>query len=152
MDPFSAELTALFADFPRGRHMVLSTASRDGQVSSRMMSIILLDSLFYFQTDNAMRKYALLTSNPHAALCADNLQIEGVCEELGHPLSHPGFCAAYQACFPGSYARYTNLSGERLFVIRPTFIQRWLYREEQPFVETFDYSTRRHQLTAYTPR
>lgn len=149
MDPFSADCAALFAELPLGRHMVLSTAARDGQVSSRMMSVILLDGSFYFQTDTAMRKYAQLTDNPRAALCADNLQIEGTCEDLGHPLSHPGFCSAYQKCFPSAYTRYTALPDERLFVMQPTFIQRWLYRDGLPFAETFDFSACRHQLTAW---
>lgn len=39
--------------------MVLSTSLHD-EVTSRMMSFIIQDEKFYFQTDNRFRKYAQL--------------------------------------------------------------------------------------------
>lgn len=134
--------------FGRGKPMVLSTCA-DGRVTSRMMSVVQMDGVFYFQTDRTFRKYAQLRANPRAALCIDNIQIEGVCEELGHPKACPGFSEAYRECFPGSYERYSHLDNERVFALRPAFIERWVYRDGKPFVETFDVEHGAWKVEAY---
>ena len=67
MNTFSAEYENFLSDFGKGRTMVLST-SEDNIVSSRMMSVVLIDGLFYFQTDRRFRKYRQLSHNPNAAL------------------------------------------------------------------------------------
>ena len=90
---FFEKLHELFLEFGLGKKMVLSTCVNH-QVSSRMMSLVLLDGKFYFQTDLNLRKYQQLKSNPNVALCIDNLQIEGICEEIGHPLDNTAFCKA----------------------------------------------------------
>lgn len=134
--------------FGKGKPMVLSTCAGD-HVTSRMMSVVQLDGAFYFQTDRAFRKYAQLKANPRAALCIDNIQIEGVCEELGHPSICPAFSEAYRECYPGSYARYSQLEGERVFLLKPAFIERWVYRDGVPFVETFDMNSNVYTLAEY---
>ena len=45
--------------------------------------------------------------------------------------------------------RYTSLKNERLFEVTPTFIERWLYIEGVPYIETFDIPNKRHRLTQY---
>ncbi len=84
MNTFHDKYQAFLSDFGNGRTMVLSTSEND-IVSSRMMSIIQIEGV-YFQTDLTFKKYRQLLSNPNVALCIDNIQIEGVCEELEHPL------------------------------------------------------------------
>ena len=77
-----------FAEFLRevgsGKKMALSTSCQD-VVTSRMMSVIQINGFFYFQTDRTSRKYAQLLETPRAALCMDNIQMEGLCRETGHP-------------------------------------------------------------------
>lgn len=148
MNTFSAAYEKFLSDFGKGRTMVLST-SAEQTVSSRMMSVVLIDGLFYFQTDCTFRKYRQLSQNPNAALCIDNIQIEGLCEEIGHPLHHRDFCAHFSECFKGSYDAYSALRNERLFVFRPIRIERWIYREGCPFVETFDIQESRYDIRAY---
>lgn len=128
--------------------MVLSS-SENGRVSSRMMSVVFFDGCFYFQTDKTLRKYHQLISNPHVALCADNLQIEGICEDIGHPMDNVMFCKAYQESFHGSYNRYSSLRNERLFVVKPTHVERWLYIGGVPFLETYDIEQQQYDLTEY---
>ena len=92
-----------FAEFLRevgnGKKMVLSTSGHD-VVTSRMMSVIQLNGSFYFQTDRTSRKYAQLLENPRAALCVDNIQMEGLCRETGHPRENTEFCRLYEEHFP----------------------------------------------------
>ena len=57
------------------------------------------------------------------ALCIDNTQIEGICEELGRPLENEAFVRDYKLYFAGSFERYTQLENERLFKVTPQYIK-----------------------------
>lgn len=149
MTSFNDNYNAFLSDFGKGRKMVLSTAE-NGRVSSRMMSVVLIDGAFYFQTDLTFNKYRQILSNPNVALCIDNIQIEGICEEVGHPLRNEAFCKAFEECFKGSFDAYTALKNERLFAVKPTFIERWIYRDGIPYIETFDVNTHEYKSTQYT--
>ncbi len=148
MDQFEDRLSAFFHDYGKGRKMVLST-SENNRVSSRMMSVVQIDGDFYFQTDIKLRKYRQLLENENVALCIDNIQVEGVCRELGHPLEHPAFCQAFQECFKGSYDAYTSLKDERLFVVKPFYIERWIYKNGSPYIEIFCYENKKYSFEKY---
>ena len=148
MNSFDDKYSAFLSDFGNGKTMVLSTAEND-IVSSRMMSVIQINGIFYFQTDITFRKYHQLLTNSNVALCIDNIQIEGVCEELGHPFENSSFCECFKKCFKGSYDAYTSLKNERLFAIKPTFIERWLYDKGVPYIETFDMKTHVYTIKQY---
>ena len=137
MHTFSEKYKAFLSDFGKARKMVLSTSEND-IVSSRMMSVIQMNGTFYFQTDCTFRKYRQLSGNRNVALCIDNIQIEGISEELGHPLDNADFCRQFEECFKGSFDAYTSLKNERLFAVKPVFIERWIYENGIPFIETFD--------------
>ena len=129
--------------------MVLST-SENNRVSSRMMSVVRNDGIFYFQTDMTLNKYRQIVSNPNVALCIDNIQIEGICEEIGHPLQCVPFCNVFQECFKGSYDAYTSLKNERLFAVTPVYIERWVYKDGIPYIEAFDIKTQEYKLNRYS--
>ena len=148
MEVFEEKMESLFADFGKGRKMVLSTSVND-RVSSRMMSVVRIEGEFYFQTDRKLRKYHQLSANPHVALCIDNIQIEGSCSELGHPLDHRPFCSVFQECFKGSYDAYSSLENERLFAVKPTYIERWIYQNGIPYIEHFDLESRQYSFEKY---
>lgn len=135
-------------EFGKAKKMVLST-SLDDAVTSRMMSVIHRNGKLYFQTDCTFRKYHQLKNNPRAALCIDNIQIEGVCNEIGNPVEHAEFCNAYRECFADSFYRYTLLKDERLFVVEPTFIERWIYREGVPYMQILDIKNRKYIMKQY---
>ncbi len=145
---YQAAYAALLRELGESRKMVLST-SLDGVVTSRMMSVVIMGGRLYFQTDRTLRKYGQLKGNANVALCADNVQIQGRCEEAGHPLENAAFCQAYRKHFPGSYEAYTALKNERLFIVAPTLIERWVYLDGVPYLETFDVTKQLHSLTRY---
>lgn len=145
---FSVKYKNFLSDFGKGRTMVLST-SEDNIVSSRMMSVVEIDGMFYFQTDITFKKYRQLTKNHNVALCIDNIQIEGTCEEVGHPLQDAVFCARFQECFKGSYDAYTSLENERLFCVKPTYIERWIYIQGLPHIETFSIDSQEYLISKY---
>lgn len=138
MVQFDEQCGALFREIGESRKMVLSTSAGDC-VTSRMMSIVVFHGKFYFQTDKTFRKYEQLQKNPRAALCFDNFQIEGRCENLGHPSNHSEFCCLYEKNFPGSFKRYTPLTHERLFVLDPAYVKKWIYEVGEPFEEIYDF-------------
>ena len=145
---FNNKIQSFFSEFGKGRKMVLST-SKDGIVSSRMMSVVQIDGKFFFQTDIELRKYGQLKANKNVALCIDNIQIEGVCEEIGIPKNNEDFCEVFKECFKGSYDAYTELENERLFSVSPVFIERWVYGDGKPFVETFDICKKEYCFKEY---
>ena len=148
MDEFYQKITAFFSDLGKGRKMVLSTSEND-RVSSRMMSVVQIGGELYFQTDRTMKKYHQIMKNNHVALCIDNIQIEGECTEAGHPLDNAAFCDIYRECFKSSYNAYSALSNERLFIVKPLYIERWIYDEGVPYMETFDMNTRQYRFERY---
>lgn len=128
--------------------MVLSTSLGD-KVMSRMMSIVLLNGKFYFQTDKTFRKYNQIKGNKNVAICIDNIQIEGHCKEIGRPVDNISFINTYRECFKKSYEKYTYLENERLFEITPIFIECWRYIDDVPYIETFDIINKVYNLTKY---
>ena len=148
MDAFEPALARFFEELGGRQAMVLATAA-EGRVSARMMSVVILERRFYFQTDRTFRKYLQLCQNPNAALCAGNVQVEGTCRELGALGVCPAFCAAFERVFPNSYSRYTRLPGERLFVLEPAFLKRWIYEDGAPFQEEWDLRCRQYEKRPY---
>ena len=148
MEQFSEKLMQFFSDFGKGRKMVLST-SENNRVSSRMISVVQINGEFYFQTDKELRKHHQLSVNRYAALCIDNIQIEGICVETGHPLDNAEFCALFRECFRGSFDAYTALKNERLFIFRPLYIERWIYNDNVLFIEVFDIKEQRYSFERY---
>lgn len=145
---FAEKYNELLSGFGKGRTMVLST-SAGGLVSSRMMSIVQQDGIFYFQTDKTMRKYHQITENHNVALCMDNIQIEGVAEEAGKPLDHKIFSKLFSQQHKGSFDAYSSLENERVFEVRPVFVQRWLYIGTVPYIERFYVEEKRYIKEKY---
>lgn len=148
MDTFEKKLDEFYKNFGLGKPMVLSTSYQD-YVTSRMMSVVVIDSCFYFQTDNKFRKYMQIRNNPRVSLCIDNVQVEGHCIELGHPLKNKAFCDEYSKLFPNAYNRYSNLKNEVLFKVIPDWIQRWIYEQDVPYIEIYDCEEKRYEKILY---
>lgn len=59
------------------------------------------------------------------------------------------FCSEYEKNFNGSFKMYSSLKNERLFEVSPTFVERWLYIDGVPFIETFDVEHQVYKLSRY---
>lgn len=148
MSLFEEKCATLFDEIGEYKKMVLSTSFED-YVTSRMMSIIIFDGIFHFQTDKTFRKYEQLQKNRKVALCIDNISIEGYCNELGHPLENPKFCNLYEKYFSNAFKRYTQLTNECLFAIEPIYIKKWIYEEGEPYEEIFDFVHKKYEKRKY---
>lgn len=145
---FEEKYSSFLDEFGKGRKMVMSTAA-DGIVSSRMMSVVQTNGVFYFQTDRTMRKYRQICENRSVALCIDNIQIEGTAVEQGTPSEHKVFSELFREYFRGSYDAYSSLENERVFGIEPVFVQRWIYMDGVPYIERFYVSEKRYTIEEY---
>lgn len=85
-----------YKELGESKKMVLSTSLND-VVTSRMMSIVVLNKKIYFQTDRTFRKYKQIKENPQVSLCIDNIQMEGYCEQVGIPSDNAEFVDVYKS-------------------------------------------------------
>lgn len=148
MNLFEEKFLKFVNEFGKAKTMVLATSYKDN-VTARMVSVVFIKNKFYFQTDKNFRKYKQIIKNPNVSLCIDNIQIDGLCQEIGRPSEHQKFSAAYKTHFSGSYQKYTHLEIERLFEISPKYIKRWHYIDGVPFIESFDFETKNYNMEEY---
>lgn len=148
MNNFENTLKDFYKDFGTHKAVVFSTSLND-KVSSRMISVVVIDGDFYFQTDRKLKKYNQIKENENIALCIDNISIEGICSEVGVPIENDEFCKLYKEFYPNAYEMYSKLDDEVLFTVKPTFIQKWIYENGKPFIETWDFETQRYEKIPY---
>lgn len=148
MNSFEFKKEEIFSNFGYSKNMVLSTSYQD-KVTSRMMSVIIFDGEFYFQTDKNFRKYNQIKNNPIVSLCCDNISVEGICTELGKPLDNNRFIKLYEKYYNYSYQQYSSLQNERLFKVTPLYIQIWIYENAKPYIEILDFKSNEYRKTLY---
>lgn len=148
MKDFYSELSNFYNGFGSYKTMVLST-SLDDRVTSRTMSIVLINGIFYFQTDRNFEKCRQIENNPNISLCIDNIKIEGICSEIGAPVDNFEFIKVYKNCFPNSYKLYSLLDTEVLYEIKPVLIKKWIYENGYPYTETFDLKNKEYKKIKY---
>lgn len=148
MNNFKVKLEEVFRQLGISNTMVLAT-SLNNRVSARMMSFIIKDEKFYFQTDNAFHKYDDISKNANVALCKDNIQIEGICKEIGKPMEIDWFQKMYSKYHLSSFNAYSGLENTRVFEITPVFIQRWNYINGNPFIEKYELKEERLEIIDY---
>lgn len=137
---FLAHLQALWKKIGTHGIMTLSTCA-ENRVTSRPMSVVVIDGKFYFQTDETYLKYKQLCANPNAALCFKNFSIEGICRVIGKPLDDGNsfFAQAYKKHFRNSFNNYSALPTECVLEVTPTLIYAWEYELLKPYMEYWDF-------------
>lgn len=130
--------------------MVLSTCGKDGRVTSRTVCCVIINGVFYFQTDVRSTKAEQIAENANVALCVDNIQIEGVCTLRGEPEDYPEFLELLEKNFYSTYERYSMLENEVLYAVTPTRLERWIYDEDgTPFIARFDFEKHEYDIEKY---
>lgn len=147
---FEDKVNLLFQEMGESQKMVLST-SLNNKVSSRMMSVIIIDQYFYLQTDKTMSKFEQIINNPNVALCFGNYQIQGISEVVGTPSSNKEFIELFKDKFYKSYTAYSNLENERLIRIKPYFMKKWIYEDGDAFEEIYDFQNNKYEKKRYLP-
>jgi hypothetical protein len=111
------------------RHEVLFLATcADDRVTARAMSCVHVGLEIYFQTSRDSCKFAQICRNPHVALCAVNIAIEGVATVGEHPL--------HKEHHPGSFSAYSRLESNVVVRVDPALVAFWKYDDEgKPYRE-----------------
>lgn len=130
------------------KKMVLSTSFND-DVSSRTISVIILNNTLYFQTDKTSAKFQQLKKNPRASLCFDSLRIQGIVNVIGAPKENAEFCAFYKRFFPTAFNKYTFLQNEVLLEFKPIYAKKWIYEDGVPYEEIFDFTQKSYIKSKY---
>ncbi len=148
---FHKRLEEIFQKLGESQIMCLATSSED-RVTARSMSVIVMGQKFYFQTDRRFLKYNQILRNPRVALCFNNIQIEGICKEQGHPLSaeNSSFSNKYNQYFKGSFDKYSHMDNEVVFEVQPKLISLWGYENGEPYQEFFDFENDTYRKSYYT--
>ena len=146
-DRLSSNLSRIWRKIGTHGIMVFST-SAESRVTSRPMSVIVLDGKFYCQTDESYLKYKQICQNPNVALSVKKFSIEGKCRNIGHPLDENNrfFAESYKKHFRVSFNAYSALPTEILFEITPTLIYSWEYKLTKPFMEFFDFENELYHI------
>ena len=141
----------LFAKLSDHAIMCLAT-SQNNIVTARSISVIIYEQKFYFQSDINFLKYQQIKVNPNVALCYNNVQIEGVCKAIGHPLfpENNFFTNLYKQHYKGSFEKYSGLKDEMLFEIMPSKISVWDYEDEKPYQEFYNFHDKSYCKEYYT--
>lgn len=135
---FSETLPELWKKIGSHGVMFLATCS-EGRVTSRPVSVVVIDGKFYFQTDESYLKYRQLAENENAALCVKNFSAEGKCRSIGRPFDNDFFISAMKKHFLPAYLRYSKLDCERVLEFVPTLIYSWSYELAKPYMEYWDF-------------
>ncbi|MGN1102965.1 MAG: pyridoxamine 5'-phosphate oxidase family protein, partial [Huintestinicola sp.] len=135
---FEENISGLWKSIGSHGVMTLSTCAR-GRVSSRPMSVVVIDGKFYCQTDVNYLKCSQIRENPNVALCVKNYSVEGKCKILEEPVKYDFFMRAMKQHFPSAAERYSSLPLERVLEITPALIYLWDYHLSKPYMEFFEF-------------
>ena len=147
---FADKVKSVFLGIGEGRKMVLATSLND-RVTARTMSFVIINQKFYFQTDKCFLKYTQISGNYNVAICYKNVQIEGVCKELGHPFEQQNkeVIDVFSNHFENSYKSYSHLENERLFEVMPTLISVWDYDDGEAYQEFYNFQKETYEKSFY---
>ena len=123
------------------REMTLTLAtSAENKVSIRPMSHINDGLDVYFQTGSDSLKMQQMRANHNVALCVGTYQIEGVAQELGHPLDSGNtfFANAYKHKHPGSFESFSAYEDEVVVRVTINHATQWRYIDGKPCVAEWE--------------
>ena len=150
MQEYNKALNRLFERIGESSKMVLAT-SVDQIVSARTVSVLVFNGNFYFQTDRFMEKAKEIVANPNVALCFNEVEIKGLCHDIGNPNRNENkfFIERYKECFPSAYAKYTHLSNETIFEVKPILAKIWRYVDGYQRIEYIDFLKKDYRYEHY---
>lgn len=116
--------------------LILATSAND-RVTARSMSCMNIGLNIYFQTDKRSIKYEQIKQNPQVALCAGNVQIEGMAKIGNHSLGYSNreFIELYKISHPDAFKTYSHLENTVVIKVEPTLITLWKYSDGKPYRE-----------------
>ena len=140
MNKEQAEFQRLWNKIGSSGIMILSTCA-DNRVTSRAMSVVVIDGKFYCQTDERYLKCRQIKANPSVSLCVNNFSIEGECHIVGKPSENVFFIAKMKEHFSDAVSRWSELPTECVLEITPKLISSWIYENNKPYIERWNFES-----------
>lgn len=138
MDKMQNEFQRLWKKIGSSGIMILSTCA-DNHVTSRAMSVVMINDKFYCQTDERYLKCKQIKANPNVSLCVNNFSIEGECHIIGKPSENGFFIDKMKEHFPDAVSRWSKLPTECVLEITPKLISSWIYEDNKPYIERWNF-------------
>lgn len=131
-------------DFLGDKKILVLATSSENRVTARNMSCIVIDNKVCFQTDKTFLKYEQILNNPNVALCADNIQIEGIAKIKEHPFNEGNkeFVEKFEKYYKGSYDIYSHMKNEVVIEVEVIFVTLWKYEDRQPYRDCLNVKTK----------
>ncbi|MFX1274496.1 MAG: pyridoxamine 5'-phosphate oxidase family protein [Promethearchaeota archaeon] len=120
--------------FEKNKTLVLATSAND-KVSARMIEFVNIGLTLMFETDKRSGKFKQIMKNPNVAVCAKNVQIEGIASVGEHPMdgSNMPFIELYKKHHQYAFQLYSHLENSIVIKIKPTLVTLWKNVDGQPF-------------------
>lgn len=114
-------------------YLVLATSSSN-RVTARTISCVSKGLTIYFQTDRNFLKSKQIERNPNVALCAANVQIEGIAKIRNHPFdaSNAELLELFKTKHVLAFNTYAHLKNQIVIEVEPKFITFWKYIDSKP--------------------
>lgn len=144
---YSKAYKALFQEI--GPWQLMALATHDGEsVTSRTVSVVVIEEKLYFQTDRKSIKARQLLHNGNAAVSFGAYEILGKCCSLGHPLSadNSKIFGVFQQYFTSAANKYSHLEDELLFQFVPTVIKKWVYSDHGAEIHVLDIKNSTYEI------
>lgn len=122
-DALKGEVT----DYLNANNVVVLATSADNRVTARSMSYVNKGLTVYCQTDRRFLKVEQMRVNPKVALCAHNIQIEGLATIGKQPLdpSNSEFAELYSERVPQAFERFAHWKSFVVVQVEPTLVTVW---------------------------
>ena len=122
--------------FEKNKTLVLATSAKD-KVSARMIEFVNIGLKLMFETDKRSGKYKQIEKNPNVAICAKNVQIEGIATIGKHPMDplNKQFIELYKKNHRYAYQLYSHLENSVVITVDPQLITLWKNVDGKPFQE-----------------
>lgn len=118
--------------------MVLSTCV-ENRVTSRAMSVVVINGKLYCQTDERYLKCRQIKANPNVCVCVNNFSVEGKCRIIGKPHENEFFIDKMKEHFPDTVSRWSSMPAECVLEITPRLVSSWIYENNKPYIECWDF-------------
>ena len=108
------------------KDIVLSTC-KDNIVTSRTVSFINHEFMFYILTSINSNKCKQINENENISLCAGDLQMEGKAKIIGHPMAESNLALSdmYKEKHAEYYNRFARYKFATYIKIKCTYIKQW---------------------------
>lgn len=117
---------------------VALATSLEGRTTVRMMTGVVLDGAVWVQTDRRFLKCMQIAGNPRVAICCDDLQMEGVAHDMGHPNDNPAYLQAFADAYPHFAMSFLAKETQIAYKIVPTSGTLWCYEDRLPYMLVVD--------------